>query len=115
MAETSKCTDLWYDFGPTIHICNNRSLFNFYENMGNHNASTVVEKVTIKLEFISGKKIILATVLFVLEITKNLVFASLMCNKGVKSVLDSNSLILSKRGMFIGKGYACNDMFKLCI
>ena len=41
--------------------------------------------------------------------------ANLLCKSGVKVVLKSNKLILSKNGIFVGKGYAANDMYKLSI
>lgn len=61
MADNAKDTDWWYDSGATIHVCNNRSMFKFYEAvsddnkvlMGNHNTSSVIGKGTIELEFTS--------------------------------------------------------------
>lgn len=34
---------------------------------------------------------------------------------GIKSVYESDKLILSRNGSFIGKGYSCEGMVKLCI
>ena len=70
MADATKDNDWWYDSGATIHVCKNLSLFKSYEKvsddskvlMGNHNASTVVGKGTIELEFTSGKRIVLVNV-----------------------------------------------------
>lgn len=44
-----------------------------------------------------------------------LVFACLLCKRGIKVVLESYKVIMSKVGNFIGKGYTCNGMFKLSI
>ena len=41
-----------------------------------------------------------------------LVFLS---KNGVKTVLESDKFILSKCGVFVGKGYSCNDMYKLSL
>ena len=49
------------------------------------------------------------------KIKKNLVSANLLCKSGVKVVLESDKLILSKNGIFVGKGYAIDDMYKLSI
>lgn len=57
----------------------------------------------------------LVNVLHVPDIRKNLVSASLLCKKGFKTVLESDKLILSKNGLFVGKGYSCNGMFKLSV
>ena len=46
---------------------------------------------------------------------KNLVYVNLLCKKGFKAVLESNKIILLKNGLFIGKGYSCDKMFKLSI
>jgi hypothetical protein len=49
------------------------------------------------------------------KIRKNLVFASLLSKKGFKIVLESDKVIVTKSGMFIKKGYSCDDMFKFSI
>ena len=83
--------------------------------MGNGNGAKVLGKGNVEIYFTSNKKITLTNVLHVPDIKKNLVSASILCKSGVKSVLEADSLILSKNGMFVGKGYACNGMFKLSI
>ncbi|KAL6321913.1 hypothetical protein AAG906_035622 [Vitis piasezkii] len=52
-------------------------------------------------------------VLFVPEIRKNLVFASLLSKKGFKLVFESDKLVLTKSGTFVGKGYMSEGLFKL--
>jgi hypothetical protein len=49
------------------------------------------------------------------EIRKNLVSASLLSKKGFKIVFESDKIIVTKSGMFVGKGYSCDDMFKFSI
>jgi len=83
--------------------------------MGNSNIAKVMGRGTIELQFTSGKKLILINVLYVPEITKNLVSANLLRKKGVKDVIESDNLILSKQGVFVGKGYSCDGMYKLSI
>ena len=39
----------------------------------------------------------------------------MLCKNGVKAVLKSDKLILSKNKIFVRKGYATNDMYKLSI
>src|SRR6185503_18422884 len=48
-------------------------------------------------------------------INKNLVSVSLLCKDGFKVVLESNKLVVSKHGQFIGKGYDCGGMFRLSL
>ena len=82
---------------------------------GNNDTTKVEGKGTVELQFTSGKKLILINVLYVPEIRKNLVSANLLCKKGVKAVIESDNLILSKGGVFVGKGYSCDSMYKLSI
>ena len=49
------------------------------------------------------------------DIKKNLVSANLLSKNGVKAVLESDKLILSKCGVFVGKGYSYNGMYKLSL
>ena len=39
----------------------------------------------------------------------------MLCKSGVKAVLESDKLILSKNGIYVGKRYATNGMYKLSI
>uniref|UniRef100_A0A2N9HBR3 CCHC-type domain-containing protein n=1 Tax=Fagus sylvatica TaxID=28930 RepID=A0A2N9HBR3_FAGSY len=114
---------MWYDSGATIHVCNNKMLFKEYVEagnglevlMGNHNIAKVLGTGTVELILSSGKKLKLTNVYHVLDIKKNLVSASLLSKNGVKDVLESDKLILSKFGVFVGKGYSCNGMYKLSL
>jgi hypothetical protein len=83
--------------------------------MGNNDTAKVEGKWTVELQFTSRKKLILINVLYVPEIKKNLVSVNLLCKKGVKAVIESDNLILSKGGVSVGKGYSCDDMYKLSI
>uniref|UniRef100_A0A2N9HPB4 Retrovirus-related Pol polyprotein from transposon TNT 1-94-like beta-barrel domain-containing protein n=1 Tax=Fagus sylvatica TaxID=28930 RepID=A0A2N9HPB4_FAGSY len=106
----SKSLDWWYDTGATVHVCNNKSHFKSLEDamvgqqvqMGNNDTAKVEGKGTVELQFTSGKKL-----------RKNLISANLLCKKGVKAVIESDNLILSKGGVFVGKGYSCDGIFKM--
>ena len=83
--------------------------------MGNHNKEKVLGKSTIEVKMSSGKMMILTNVFHVPEIKKNLMSANLLCKSGVKAVLESDKLILSKNRIFVGNGYATDGMYKLSI
>jgi hypothetical protein len=83
--------------------------------MGNHNTAKVLGTGTVELKLSSGKKLVLTNVYHVPDIKKNLVSTSLLSKNGVKAVLESDKLILSKNGVFVGKVYSCNGMYKLSI
>ena len=63
----------------------------------------------------SDKMLILTNVFYVPDIKKNLVSANLLCKSSVKAVLESNKLNLSKNGIFVGKGYATDGIYKISI
>ena len=112
MVAVTKSDNWWYDSGATIHVCNNKSHIKDYKIvdngdevlMGNHNSAKVVCKGSVELQFTSSKKIMLFNVLHVPDIRKNLMSANLLNKKGFKVVLEPDKLILSKNGMFVGKG-----------
>ena len=119
----SNTNDWLYVSGQTIHICNDKNQFKNYEVvaqghevlMGNNNTIKVHGKGTIEIHFTLGKKMTLITALHVPKIRKNLISANLLCKGGFKTFLESVKLILSKSGVFVGKGYACDGMFKLSV
>ena len=49
------------------------------------------------------------------SINKNLVSGSLLCRDGFKIVLESNKVVMSKHGLFIGKGYECEGFFRFSL
>lgn len=117
-------TNEWFlNSGATIHACNDKAQFKTYYDlkepeeilMVNSNVAKVVGKGSVELIFTSRQKLTLLNVFHVLEIRKTLVSASLLCKRGIKVVQESYKVIMSKVGNFIGKGYACNGMFKLSI
>ena len=118
-----KTSDWWLDSSATVHVCNNKAWFKTYEElekpkevlMGNHNYAKVLGKGTIELYFTSGQKLSLLNVFHVPKSRKNLVSASLLSKKGFKIVLESDKVIVTKSGMFVGKGYSCDGMFKFSI
>ena len=52
-------------------------------------------------------------VIYVLEIHKNLVSGSLLNSHGFRLVFESDKFVLSKSGMYVGKGYMSGGMWKL--
>ena len=58
-----------------------------------------------------GKELTLTNVLYVPEIRKNLVFGSLLNSHGFWLVFESDKFVLSKRGMYVGKGYMSGSIY----
>ncbi|KAK0587805.1 hypothetical protein LWI29_029164 [Acer saccharum] len=114
-------TAWWIDSGATRHVCKDRSLFTTYENvddrnilyMGNSSTATIEGKGNVRIEFTSGKILTLTDVCHVPEVRKNLVSGSLLNKHGFKLVFESDNFVLTKGGVFVGKGYLYKGMFKL--
>ena len=100
-----------------------KSMFKTYEDapqghvvvMDNHDTTKVDGKGFVDLQFTFGKKLVLTNVLHVLDMRKNLVSADRFNKSGLKIVLESDKVILSKSGVFVGQSYSCDEMFKLSI
>ena len=123
MATASTILDWFLDSGATVHVCNDKALFSSYNEletpeevlMGNHDSAKVLGKGTVMMNFTSGQKLTLVNVFHVPEIKRNLVSANLMCKRGFKIILESDKVVISKNGVFVGKGYSLDGMFKLSI
>ena len=78
--------------------------------MGNSATSKIKGQRKVVLKMTYGKELTLTNVLYVPKIRKNLVFGSLLNNHGFKLVFESNKFVLSKSGMYVGKGYVSDSM-----
>ena len=106
----------------TLNVCADISLFTSYQVardssvlMGNGSHASVRGIGTVDLKFTSGKIVQLRNVQHVPTMNKNLVSGSLLCRDGFKVVLESNKVIVSRFGQFIGKGYECGGLFRLSL
>ncbi|XP_075499434.1 uncharacterized protein LOC142537833 [Primulina tabacum] len=111
----------WIDTGATRHVCSDKEMFATLEEskngeklfMGNSVTSEIKGQGKVVLKMTSGKELTLNNVLYVPDIRKNLVSGSLLNKHGFSIVFESDKVVLSKSGMFVGKGYVCNGLFKL--
>ena len=83
--------------------------------MGNSSTSKVIRKGNVILKMTSGKKLTLNDVLHVPDIRKNLVSCSLLSKNGFKLGFESDKFVLTKNGVYVGKGYMSNGLFKINI
>ena len=114
-------TDWVVDIGATRHICFSKQLFLNYEEeideenvyLGDFGTARVTGKGKILLKFTSGKSLALQSVLHVLDMCRNLMFGFLLNKAGLKLVFESNKIVLSQNGDFVGKGFCHKDLFLL--
>ena len=81
--------------------------------MGNRATSPAVGVGKVVLKMTSGKKITLLDVLHVHEMRKNLVSGSKLTRGGFKAVFEADRLVLSRAGVYVGRGYLNEGLFKL--
>ncbi|WKA09039.1 hypothetical protein VitviT2T_026717 [Vitis vinifera] len=111
----------WIDTGATRHVCSDKKMFSTFEPiengekvfMGNSATFEIKGQGKVILKMTSRKELTLTNVLYVPEIRKNLVSGSLLNNHGFRLVFESNKFVLSKSGMYVGKGYMSDGMWKL--
>ena len=111
----------WVDTGATRHICSDKKMFSLYKTindgeqlfMGNSSTSKVEGKGKVILKMTYGKELTLNNVLHVPEIRKKLVSGSLLSKKGFRLVFESDKFVLTKSGIYVGKGYMSNGLFKM--
>ena len=111
----------WIDTGATRHVCSVRDHFTTFkplENgekmyMANSATSNIEGEGSVVLKMTSGKELTLKNVLFVPELRKNLVSGSLLSKNGFKLVFESDKVVISKSGMYVGRGYVVNGLFKM--
>ena len=111
----------WVDTGATRHICSDKKMFSSYEAIndgeqlftGNSSTSKVEGNGKVILKMTSGKELTLNYVLHVPKIRKNLVSRSLLSKKGFRLVFESDKFVHTKSGIYVGKGYMSNELFKM--
>ena len=110
------------DSGATRHICGDKNSFFEYTPvkegdeviyLGDSHSTPVLGKGKILLKLTSGKTLSLSNVLHVPEIRYNLISVFVLGKAGVKVFFESDKIVMTKNGVFVGKGYCSGELFKL--
>ncbi|GKA04736.1 septin and tuftelin-interacting protein 1 homolog 1 [Tanacetum coccineum] len=107
----------------TKHICSSSRMFVSYRKvnepesmfMGNGTVSKIEGKRKVILKLTSGKDLLLSNVLHVPNITKNLISRPILSNKGFKLMFESDKFIITKGGVYAGKDYLDEALYKLTL
>ena len=81
--------------------------------LGNSTTLEIEGQRKVILKMTSKKELTLTNVLYVLEISKNLVSGSLLNSHGFQLVFELDKFVLSKSEMYVGKVYISDGMRKL--
>ena len=81
--------------------------------MGNGFTAPVLSVGTVELKLSSVKIVHLKNVQHAPSINRNLISGFLLCRDGFKLVFESNKVVISKFGNFVGKGYESGGLFGL--
>ena len=82
-------------------------------SMGDSKSSPTIGKGKVLLKLTSRKVLALSNVLHMPDIHWNLVLVSLLGKIGVRILFDSNKIVLTKKDVFVGKGYCNQGLFML--
>jgi hypothetical protein len=114
--------DCWLNIGANVHVCSDLNLFSSYHAtdssailMGNGSRAALHRIGRVNLKLISRNTLSLKNVQHVPGINENRISGSLLCRVGFKLVFESNKFIVSKFGLFIGKGYDSGGLFRLSV
>jgi len=112
----------WIDTGASRHVCFDRAMFKTYTAaddqkvlLGDSHTTEVAGIGDVELKFTFGKTLILKDVMHTPKIRKNLVSGFLLNKAGFEQIIASDMYSITKEGVFVGKGYATDGMFKLNI
>ena len=81
--------------------------------VGDSRPLSVMGKGKVLLKLTSGKILSLSEVLHVPNIRWNLVSVSVLNKVGVKVTFESDKIIMTKNGTFVGKGYCNKGLYVL--
>ncbi|KAF3641596.1 hypothetical protein FXO38_21557 [Capsicum annuum] len=118
---TGNSREWWMDYGATRHVCANKELFSSFASAQVEEMIYMANSATTKIEgtgklclkMTSGKVLTVNNVLYVPELRRNLISISLLDKNGFKCVTISGKIVISKREMYVGKGYLTEGLYKM--